>query len=486
MALSLMTGMPPALALDKRYSAMAVAADQATRTRLRGESLSFAETLGQSIANIGPTLTPAINISVVVALAGIGAWLSYLIATVGMLFVAANIGVLARRHVLAGSYFVYIARALGPLAGMLAGWSMSAAYLFTAIAVSISAHIFLAHLLLTIGLARLTPPYALFEIVFIILIWACAYRDISLSARIGLVLEGISLAIIILIAAVVITKHGISDSAQLQLHNVPARGVMSALTFAVFSFVGFESSATLAQEARNPMCAIPRVVTLSATVTGLFFVLIAYCMVLGVGDEVHLIGDSSSPFTEVTLRAGLGRIAAVVYFSAIVSGFACGLASINALARMLFSMGRYEFVHRSMGAVHQHYQTPHLAVTASCLFTMILVLMCAGTTHLNAFSYAGIFGTFGFLLVYLLTCIVAPVELWRAGELSVGKLIVGALGTGLMVFVLIGSMVPVQSYPMSLLPYLFGAYLTLGILWYGIVSVRFPHALRGIALDLEK
>jgi amino acid transporter len=466
---------------------MRAVVNQATRTRLRGESLSFAETLGQSIANIGPTLTPAINISVVVALAGIGAWLSYLIATLGMLFVAANIGVLARRHLLAGSYFVYIGRALGPLAGMLAGWSMSGAYLFTAIAVSISAHIFLSDMLLMLGLARLTPPYALFEIIFVILIWACAYRDISFSARIGLVLEAISLAIIILIAAVVIAKHGgVSDSAQLQLHNVSMGGVMSALTFAVFSFVGFESSATLAQEARNPMRAIPRAVTLSATVTGLFFVLIAYCMVLGVGDQVHLIGDSSSPFTEVTLRAGLGRIAAVVYFSAIISGFACGLASINALARMLFSMGRYEFVHRSMGAVHQHYQTPHLAVTASCLFTMIIVLMCADTTQLNAFSCTATFGTFGFVLVYLLTCIVAPVELSRAGELSLGKLIVGALGSGLMIFVLIGTMVPVPSYPMSLLPYLFGAYLTLGILWYGIVSVRFPHALHGIELDLEK
>jgi amino acid transporter len=466
---------------------MSAVVNQATRTRLRGESLSFAETLGQSIANIGPTLTPAINISVVVALAGIGAWLSYLIATLGMLFVAANIGVLARRHLLAGSYFVYIGRALGPLAGMLAGWSMSGAYLFTAIAVSISAHIFLSDMLLMLGLARLTPPYALFEIVFVILIWACAYRDISFSARIGLVLEAISLAIIILIAAVVIAKRGgVSDSAQLQLHNVSVGGVMSALTFAVFSFVGFESSATLAQEARNPIRAIPRAVTLSATVTGLFFVLIAYCMVLGVGDQVHLIGDSSSPFTEVTLRAGLGRIAVVVYFSAIISGFACGLASINALARMLFSMGRYEFVHRSMGAVHQHYQTPHLAVTASCLFTMIIVLMCADTTQLNAFSCTATFGTFGFVLVYLLTCIVAPVELSRAGELSLGKLIVSALGSGLMIFVLIGTMVPVPSYPLSLLPYLFGAYLTLGILWYGIVSVRFPHALHGIELDLEK
>jgi len=465
---------------------MSAAISEVKRTRLRGDSLSFVETIGQSIANIAPTLTPALNISVVVALAGVGAWLSYLIATVGLFFVAANIGVLARRHPLAGSYFVYIGRALGPLAGMLAGWSMSAAYLFTAIAVSISAHIFLADMLRALGLAGLTPPYAPFEIVFIALIWACAYRDISFSARIGLALEAISLTIIVLIAAIVIAKHGgVADSAQLQLHNLSAGGVMSALTFAVFSFVGFESSATLAQEARDPMRTIPRAVTLSATATGLFFVLISYCMILAVGDQAHLIGDSPSPFAEVTRRAGLSGVAAVVYFSALISGFACGLASVNALARMLFSMGRYQFVHRSMGTVHQQYQTPHLAVTASCLFTIIVVLMCGHMTRLNAFSYTATFGTFGFVLVYLLTCIVAPVELSRAGELSLGKLAAGVCGAGLMAFVMIGSLVPVPSYPTSLLPYLFSAYLTLGVVWYGIVSVRFPHALGRIELDLE-
>jgi len=148
-------------------------------------------------------------------------------------------------------------------------------------------------------------------------------------------------------------------------------------------------------------------------------------------------------------------------------------------------MGRYKFVHRSMGAVHQHYQTPHLAVTASCLFTIIVVLMCAHMTRLTAFSYTATFGTFGFVLVYLLTCIVAPVELARAGELTWSKLAAGVLGAGMMVFVMIGSLVPAPSYPLSLLPYLFAAYLTLGELWYGIIAARFPHALRGIELDLE-
>jgi hypothetical protein len=111
--------------------------------------------------------------------------------------------------------------------------------------------------------------------------------------------------------------------------------------------------------------------------------------------------------------------------------------------------------------------------------------MCAHMTRLNAFSCTATFGTFGFVLVYLMTCIVAPVELSRANELSLGKLVTGVLGAGMMACVMVGSLVPVSSYPMSMLPYLFGAYLTLGALWYGIVSMRFPHALSGIKFDME-
>jgi amino acid transporter len=148
-------------------------------------------------------------------------------------------------------------------------------------------------------------------------------------------------------------------------------------------------------------------------------------------------------------------------------------------------MGRYDFVHRSMGTVHEQYQTPHFAVTASCLFSVIVVLMCSRMAPLDAFGYTATFGTFGFLVVYLLTCVVAPVELYRAGELSLRNLAAGTLGAGLMAFVIIGSLVPVPSFPYSLLPYVFLAYLALGCVWYGIVSVRFPHALNGIELDLE-
>jgi amino acid transporter len=84
------------------------ASDISAAPGLRRGSLGFAETIGQSIANVAPTLTPALNITVVAGIAGTGSWLAYLIASIGMMFVAGNIGVLARRHPMAGAYFIFL------------------------------------------------------------------------------------------------------------------------------------------------------------------------------------------------------------------------------------------------------------------------------------------------------------------------------------------------------------------------------------------
>jgi amino acid transporter len=454
---------------------------------LRGGSLSFIETIGQSIANIGPTLTPAINIAVVAGLAGIGSWLAFVIATVGLLFVAASIGTLARRHPLAGSYFVYIGRSLGPGAGMIAGWSMVAAYLCTAVATILSGDIFLTNMLTVLGLKAFVPPGMVVIGAIGALTLFCAWHDIRISSRVGLVLEGLSIAIIVLITALVVVRHGtVVDPKQLDVTHLPLAGVMSALTFAVFCFVGFESAATLAREARDPARAIPLSITVSAAAAGVFFTVICYFMVLAVGDQTKVIGDSSSPFAEITSRAGFTWAASVVYFSALISSFACTLASVNAGARMIFSMGRYEYLPRSLGRVHDRHRTPHVAATASVLFaTVVAFMLLQILAPIDAFGDAGTVATFGFLVVYLLLCIVAPMDLRRAGQMRISHAVIGGIGAALMAFVIFGSLYPMPAWPANLLPYIFGAYLLLGFVWYSILSRRSPGSLERILGDME-
>jgi hypothetical protein len=63
--------------------------------RLRAGALSLMDAVGQSLAAVGPTLTPALNITVVAGLAGVGCWMSYFFGTLGVVIVAASVGVLA-------------------------------------------------------------------------------------------------------------------------------------------------------------------------------------------------------------------------------------------------------------------------------------------------------------------------------------------------------------------------------------------------------
>ncbi len=64
---------------------------------LRQNCLPFKEVIAQSVENIAPTLTPTLTAAVVFANVGVGTWLTYLLATIGLLFAGLNINQFARR-----------------------------------------------------------------------------------------------------------------------------------------------------------------------------------------------------------------------------------------------------------------------------------------------------------------------------------------------------------------------------------------------------
>src|SRR5882757_1887269 len=167
-------------------SAMSAATDKiggSAAPQLRTGALGLLEVIGQSLAAIAPTLTPAINITVVAALAGIGCWMAYFIGTLGVVIVAACVGILAARHPEAGAFFVYIGRTFGPFAGAMAGWAMVSAYLFTAVAVTLSFAIFLGNFFNALGLRAGVGGMSAVMLVFVAAVTYAAYRDVRLSSR---------------------------------------------------------------------------------------------------------------------------------------------------------------------------------------------------------------------------------------------------------------------------------------------------------------
>jgi len=453
-------------------------------SQLRKDSLSFPEALGQSVASAAPSFTPSLGVGVVVGMAGLSAWFVYGIAMLALTVVSVNIATLAKRIPSAGSFFIYASRTLGPSWGMMIGWAMVWSYLMTSIGTIVATSILMKSLLGVLNI-RAVPPNLFTYFLMALLLWLFAFRDIRLSSRLGLVLEALSMTIIMTVCIVTWSRLGFrTDFLQLRLHGVTFSGTAAAVLFALYSYSGFESAATLGREVRKPEVAIPRAIVLTPAITGIFMMITTYIICLAFGDNAVKLASSQAPLAELAIR--LNRwLAVAVYFGAMISTFACALASLNSSSRMLFSMGRYNFVHRSMGRAHDSHRTPHIAVTVGTIINLLVLTLMLRISETDLLGYIGLSASFGFVVTYLACSVAAPVYLRLQGVSSVGTIILGTIGSILMLVVLIGSVYPVPVYPYNVLIYVFIAYMATGAAWFVLLKRRVPTALRDIEKDLE-
>jgi amino acid transporter len=463
---------------------------------LRSNCLPFPEVLAQSVANIAPTVTPTVNAALVFASAGNGTWLTYLIATLGLMFVGMNINQFAQRSAAPGSLYMYIARGLGPMAGVVTGWALMLAYLTTAVAVAAGFANYGEVLLAPLGI---TPSPIFLIAICVGIAWYIAYRDIQLSTVLMLLLEVVSVTMIILLGIIVLFKKGyVIDMAQLTLKDTPPSGIVSGLVLGVFSFVGFESATTLGSEAKNPLQTIPRAVIFSTMTCGLFFVLMSYVQVLGFSGLPTPFNKSVAPTSDLAAAAGVGFFGLIILVGSMVSLFACTLACINAGARIMFSMGQHGIFHHRVGHAHGTNQTPYVAVTISCLIVFLIPMVTTmfGVKPLDNYAYAGTIATYGFLVAYLLISLAAPIYLARQQQLRFSNIVVSALAIFFMLIPVLGSIgvsgdsflsqvFPVPAAPYNVLPYLFLIYLALGAIWFAIIRSRSPIIIQQMEADIE-
>ena len=431
---------------------------------LRSNSLSFPATLAQSIANIAPTVTPAMALPLVVANAKSGTWLVYLLATVGLIFVGLNVSVFARRLASAGSLYTYVGQSLGNTAAFLSGWGMLVAYLFTGMATLIGFSIFGQQLLIQAGLH---VPTVVLEAIGAAFIGYLAYRDIRLSSLLAMGLELVSVSLIAVFGTVVFVKTGMHiDLAQLTLKGVGPSGLQAAMVLAVFSFVGFESAATLGKEARNPFRAIPRAVLISTLAVGLFFAAMAYVEVMSFPGGVTALSTSASPLTTLADKFHAGVFGWLINTGATLSFFSCSLASVNAASRVKFAMSRDQIFHTALSRVHASNRTPHIAVVLSALLNFAVPAVLSGMNPMDVYGYLGTIATYGFLLVYILISIASSVYMARHKLLRTKHVVLSIGGVAFMALPLVGSFYPVPLAPYNWLPYAFIAYLVAGGIWY--------------------
>ena len=452
---------------------------------LRPECLSFPETLAQSVANIAPTAMPALTIPLVFASAGKGTWLAFLVATVGLVLVCFNINQFTRRSASPAALYAYIARGLGPIAGVISGWALVLAYLGTAMTVMAGFAIYADVVLSTFSFH--VSPILLFAICASAT-WFYAYTDVQLSTILMLVFELTSVGFSLLLAAIVLFKHGFKiDTSQALLQGVSFEGVRLGLVLAVFSYVGFESATTLGDEAKQPLRFIPRSVIWSTLLAGIFYILLSYTEVLGFTGYKTSLDKSDVPLSILAEISGVEWLGILLSVGITFSFFTCTLASINAGARICFAMARHGIFHTSVGRTHVRNETPHFAVTLSALLVFLVPASMSlfGIQPLDIYGYLGTIATYGFLFVYILISVAAPIYLYRLGKLRSRDVAIAVLAILFMIVPVVGSVYPVPAAPYNLFPYLFLVYLAAGGSWFLILRHRSPQLIENMEREME-
>ncbi len=432
---------------------------------LRKAVLTPLETLAQSIAGIAPSATPGLLIPIVFGFAGNGMWLSYVIATIGMIFTARCINEFASRSACPGSLYSFVSIGFGARAGMLVGWALMFAYVVCGSACITELAIYADSLL---------QHFAGWHINRLLLIFAgalpiafIAYKNIKLSASLMLKLELASIAFILLLVGLCIQHQGFTlDTKQIFLQGVSLDNVRMGLVMAIFGFAAFESSASLGIEASQPLRTIPRAIMQSVILTGGFFVICSYAMVQNFHTSSVTLDKCATPLLNMSESVGMPALGHVIDVCIMVSFFAAGLANLNAGARMIFKMGRDRLIHSSLGRAHVANGTPHVAVLISSAISVSIAMILASLDCklMDIVGWLGSLATFGFMYGYFATSLSAAKFLRSRKQLGAAQIAMVSCSLLVLTLALIGSLYPLPAYPYNILPIIFATFMIAGLI----------------------
>jgi amino acid transporter len=458
--------------------------------RLKSQCLSYVEVLAQSVSVIAPSTVPAAVLGLIFASAGNGTWLSFLIGMLGLVLVSWNINQFARRSASAGSLYRFIVKGLGGVAGVIGGWALLFGYMLTGMSTLCGFVVIARGLLEAAGLTL--PSIVLFAAATLASIYV-ASRDVKLSAKAMLAFEGAAIAGVLALGVAVWRHQQFAfDHAQFTLQGATPGGVLTGVVLVVFAFSGFESSTALGEEAKDPLHSIPKSVVQSVIVSGLIFIFMAYVVILGFRTLDSDLGKAESPLLLLSTKLNLAWLGAFINLGILISFFSCTLASINATARIVYSMARHDVAPRALGVVHKRNKTPYVAITFAGVLTFVAAFAPTlfGVSEFDAQGYFGTLCSFGFLSVYLLISLAAPIYLHKVGSLTTASIVVALLGASFTVVPFLGvigvpgsTLFPPPDFPNNILVWIYLAYMVLGGAWLLMLRRSKPSTIEEVFED---
>lgn len=299
-------------------------------------------------------------------------WAPLLLALLLALLTAGSYAELVTKYPRAGGASVFAERAFrSPLVSFLVGFSMLAAGVTSAAGLAIA---FAGDYLGTF-FDLPTIPVA---IVFLAVVGALNARGIRESLGANLVMTAIELSGLVIVLVVVGLFLGGGGGDVSRIMQAPdgtpvALAVLSGAVIAYYSFVGFETSANMIEEVKNPRRTYPRALFGALFTAGAVYVLVGLASAIALPpDELQ---DSSGPLLAVVEATGVSIPSWLFSLIALIAVANGALLTMIMVSRLTYGMAEQGLLPEPLARVLPKRKTPWVAILTTTAVAMLLTLI---------------------------------------------------------------------------------------------------------------
>lgn len=339
--------------------------------------------------------------------AGPASWWAFAIVLVAQVLVASVFGQLVSKWPFAGGVYAWTKRLLGARAGWFAGW----AYMWTLmIAIGSAAYIAMLFVPVVLGIEPFDPvTQVVAAIIFVAvgtilnLLGTKVLKAVAIVAVIIEVIGSVGLGAYLLLFKQTQPISVIFESAGSGYGEGPWiwSGLLAAVAFVGWAFVGFESAGDIAEEVKDPERSVPKAMIFSILIVGSVVLFSALAVILSMPAEILVPGASPDPVAD-TIIYHLGAEVVVPLFAMFVIAFMATFVTAQAAAsRVIWGFARDNMLPGSkpLSKLSKGTKIPANAILMTAIVPVLVVLtslLGAGYSVLVLFAIAGFYISFAF------------------------------------------------------------------------------------------
>jgi ethanolamine permease len=242
------------------------------------------------------------------------------------------------------------------------------------------------------------------------------YRGVLATLTLNYVITAIAfIAILVLFVAVKPWAPGETLKHSDLLAGLPygGLGILAAMHFGLWYYLGIEGTTQAAEEVRSPARSLPL-----GTMTGMMTLLVAATLTWYVCAGLmpwEYLGQAVTPLYDAARLTGSGPLELLLFVGTLFATLASANGCINDASRAWFAMGRDRYMPVWFGAVHPRYHTPYRSIV---FFVPIAILFAVSTPLDQTITLSILSGLLGYTIMALSVIIFR--RKWPLGSISRG------------------------------------------------------------------